>query len=298
MISKFLIIGLSILKEPIWKDKQQIGEAMQTLRLGSKGILVQRLQNKLIELGYEPGSPDGIFGQKTDNAVKAFQTESGLISDGIVGRRTLALLALELSEDIPIDTEVQNEDAIINSQMVCRICHDSPANNIKRHWPLIYQAMVDNELADNPMLLMAIATVYVETGRFTPIDEYLSKYNTTAAGHPFDKYDDRSDLGNRGYPDGARYKGRGFIQLTGRANYRNIGQLIGVGEQLENYPESANDPDIAAKILAAFLKRQESSIRSALEAGDLKKARRLVNGGSHGLPEFSRCYRLGESLVS
>ena len=272
---------------------------MKTLRLGSKGELVTRLQSKLSQLGFQPGIIDGIFGQKTFFAVKAFQAENGLIADGIVGRQTLALLALEFTNkdhilSQPISGELTN---LISSQLVTRICHDSPPQNIHTHWPIISDSMQKLDLADKPMLLMAIATVYVETGRFTPIDEYVSRFNTTANGHPFDKYDDRADLGNTGYPDGARYKGRGFIQLTGRANYKNIGAFIGLGDKLIADPESANDPEIAAKILAAFLKRAEKSIRKVLAREDLKKARKLVNGGSHGLPEFSRCYRLGESLV-
>ncbi|MCH2055965.1 MAG: hypothetical protein MK214_04985 [Thalassotalea sp.] len=136
---------------------------------------------------------------------------------------------------------------------------------------------------------MAIATVYVETESFKPISEYLSEYNTTFISHDFDKYDDRKDLGNTGAPDGARFKGRGYIQLTGRANYRNIGELIGSGNALERQPELANDGDIAGQMLAASLKRQEASIRAALEAHDLAKARRIVNVGHHGLPEFERC---------
>ncbi|MFC6441416.1 peptidoglycan-binding protein [Bowmanella sp. JS7-9] len=265
---------------------------MQTLRFGCRGELVRRLQQTLTQLGFYQASLDGDFGAKTLAAVEAYQQHHGLVTDGVVGRRTMGQLGLDLSD------EARSYDGEhFDVGLVQRICHDSPAQNIAYHWPRILDAMLDEELSDNDMLLMAVATVYVETGRFAPLDEYESRFNSTATGHPFDKYDDRKDLGNLGYPDGARYKGRGYIQLTGRANYRDISKRIGMNNELEHDPELANDPDVAAKVLASFLKRCEEPLREALANDDLKAARRLINGGSHGLPEFSRCYRLGKQLL-
>lgn len=59
-----------------------------TLRVGSRGNLVKYLQFKLKILGYSVGSVDGIFGQNTASAVRAFQQANGLTPDGIVGRLT------------------------------------------------------------------------------------------------------------------------------------------------------------------------------------------------------------------
>jgi putative chitinase len=50
--------------------------------------------------------------------------------------------------------------------------------------------------------------------------------------------------------------------------------------------------------LASFIKSKEQKIRNALKAGDLKKARKLVNGGSHGLEEFTKAYKTGEALIA
>lgn len=280
---------------------------METLRIGDKGEAVYQLQQQLISLGYSLGQVDGHFGDKTDNAVRLFQQAAGLTIDGIFGRQSYAKLAKEYANKSRQETQSQSAEVaptiggngeLVDEQgfhtpLVKRICHGSPAVNIDSNWPLIEHSLRAQSLADLPMMLMAIATVYVETGSFKPISEYLSKYNTTFTSHDFDKYDDRKDLGNTGAPDGARFKGRGYIQLTGRANYRNIGELIDLGNALERQPELANDGDIAGQVLAAFLKRQEASIRAALEAHDLAKARRIVNGGRHGLPEFERCYNLG-----
>ena len=52
------------------------------------------------------------------------------------------------------------------------------------------------EIGDRPMVLMALATIRAESAGFRPIDEGISRYNTSPSGHPFDLYDHRHDLGN------------------------------------------------------------------------------------------------------
>ncbi|MDR1563870.1 MAG: peptidoglycan-binding protein [Oscillospiraceae bacterium] len=66
--------------------------ASGSLKLGSRGDEVKALQKRLIELGYLTGSADGVFGQGTEDAVKAFQQRAGLTTDGVAGKGTLAKL--------------------------------------------------------------------------------------------------------------------------------------------------------------------------------------------------------------
>ena len=124
-----------------------------------------------------------------------------------------------------------------------------------------------------------------------------SRFNSSPNGHPFDLYDNRKDLGNQGPPDGERFRGRGYIQLTGRFNYGKYGGVIGLGDQLVQSPERATDPRIAAQLLAAFLKDKEVPIKEALRENDLRAARRLVNGGVHGLDRFAEAYTIGLGLI-
>src|SRR5207248_3015365 len=145
------------------------------------------------------------------------------------------------------------------------------------------------------MMLIAHGTIRAETEGFVRISEGKSKFNTSAGGQPFDKYDNRKDLGNRGRPDGPNFKGRGFVQLTGRSNYKEHGDAIGV--DLISQPDLANDPTIAARLLASFIKRKEQRIREALANGDLKEARRLVNGGSNGLDRFTDAFNIGVGII-
>ena len=74
--------------------------------------------------------------------------------------------------------------------------------------------------------------------------------------------------------------------------------MIGLGDQLTKKPELANDPKIAAQLLATFLKDKERQIKEALLDNDLKTARKLVNGGSHGLDRFSDAYMRGDALLT
>jgi putative chitinase len=146
-------------------------------------------------------------------------------------------------------------------------------------------------------VLMALATIRAETEPFLPLEEGQSKFNTSPSGHPFDLYDNRKDLGNTGPPDGASFKGRGFVQLTGRSNYRHYGPLLSTPADLEAQPALAADAATAAALLALFLGDRELQIKDALLHHNMQAARRLVNGGSHGLEPFTDAYQRGDALL-
>jgi peptidoglycan L-alanyl-D-glutamate endopeptidase CwlK len=186
----------------------------------------------------------------------------------------------------------------ISVEIASKMFPGTPVNNIKENLPFVLKALNDAGLSDKDMILMALATIRAETGNFTPLSEFKSKFNTAPGGAPFALYDNRKDLGNQGPPDGNSFKGRGYIQLTGRANYKEHGAAIGLGNQLIDNPGLANQPDIAAKLLASFLKSKEAKIRNAIANGDLKLARKLVNGGSHGLDVFTAAFNTGKALLT
>jgi len=267
---------------------------MQTLNLGSQGADVIELQKQLKKLGFNPGRIDGDFGSGTEAAVMAFQRSEGLLADGIVDIKTLQALGFNPTTETIVAASVLQK---INVAIVSRMFPQTPLDNIKKNLPIVLFAMDEANLTDRNMLLMALATIRAETESFRPIDEGKSRFNTSPGGRPFDLYDNRKDLGNQGPPDGTNFKGRGFIQLTGRDNYRIIGRDIGMGKQLVENPSLANEPDIAAKILAFFLKRKQREINEALMENDLRQARKLVNGGSHGLDRFTSAFMIGKSLL-
>lgn len=94
-------------------------------------------------------------------------------------------------------------------------------------------------------------------------------------------YEGREDLGNIHAGDGKRYKGRGLIQLTGRANYRKIGEKLDL--LLEDNPELAAEPVTSLKIACEYWKIR--NINGAADRDDLIKATKLVNGGLNGLED-------------
>lgn len=186
----------------------------------------------------------------------------------------------------------------LTPELVARLfVPETPLGNIRRHLPNVRAGLRAYGLIDRDMLLMALATIRAETEGFVPIDEFQSQYNTEKV--PFDLYEPGTPigkkLGNTEAGDGARFKGRGFVQLTGRWNYAELGKQINV--DLVAQPELANDPKIAGQLLACFLANKEDAIRTALAAGDLKTARKLVNGGSHGFDRFKDAYDKGIKFI-
>lgn len=92
-------------------------------------------------------------------------------------------------------------------------------------------------------------------------------------------YEGRKDLGNVKPGDGKRFKGRGPIQLTGRANYAIYGAALGL--DLINHPEQVAQPEIGILVAALFWHR--NGLNALADADDLKRITRKINGGYNGL---------------
>jgi putative chitinase len=125
---------------------------------------------------------------------------------------------------------------------------------------------------DRPARLPAfVAQVAHESGRFRFLRElggatYLARY------------DGRADLGNTEAGDGARYCGRGLIQLTGRKNYRIYGTALGL--PLLEQPELASDPAIAARLALEYWQRND--LNDLADEGRFGLITRRINGGTNG----------------
>jgi peptidoglycan hydrolase-like protein with peptidoglycan-binding domain len=267
---------------------------MALLKLDARGADVVALQEALQTHGFNPGPADGDFGLGTQAAVIAFQKSEGLEPDGVVGPLTRDRLGMPAAPPPAPAVDVTAEVTVAH---VSRMFPQTPIGNIITNLPFVLKAMHDANLGDKPMLLMALGTIRAETASFRPISEGQSRFNTSPSGHPFDLYDNRRDLGNRGPRDGDSFKGRGFVQLTGRGNYTTFSAKLNMSTELVDNPEKANDPTIASQLLALFLQDKERRIRNALDIDDLAEARKLVNGGKHGLAEFTAAYRIGERIL-
>ena len=116
-----------------------------------------------------------------------------------------------------------------------------------------------------------------ECAHFNTMEEYASG----AA------YEGRGDLGNTQPGDGKRYKGRGYIQLTGRANYRTFGRALGL--DLEGNPTLALQPAVASKVALKYWKdRVRPRVSNFCNTRD---ATYYINGGSNGLSDRESYFR-------
>lgn len=261
------------------------------LRRGAHGVEVEWLQKRLTAQGFPPGLIDGRFGLGTEAALLAYQRAHELLPDGVVGPATWSMLG---HGEATAATDLTDR---IDAAFVGELFPFTPQAPIRRHLPVVLAGLRAAGLTDKPMLLMALATIRAESEGFAPVAEAPSRFNSSPQGRSFDLYDHRRDLGNQGPPDGEQFRGRGFVQLTGRANYRHYGQALGLGDALCRRPDRALEPALAGRILAAFLAERRRPIKEALLEGDLARARRLVNGGRHGLDRFAAAYRTGAALL-
>src|ERR1700733_9828754 len=106
-------------------------------------------------------------------------------------------------------------------------------------------------------------------------------YRTTEEFASGKEYEGRQDLGNTQRGDGPRYKGRGLLQLTGRANYADYGKALGV--DLVNNPTLAAQPALSLKIACEYWKRH--NINADCDRDDVQAVTRKVNGGLNGLSD-------------
>lgn len=103
----------------------------------------------------------------------------------------------------------------------------------------------------------------------------LSEYATGG------EYEGRKDLGNIRPGDGVRYKGRGAIQVTGRDNYKRVGDALGI--DLVNMPERAAEPAVGLLVSCEFWK--EKDLNRLADQDNVVAVTHKVNGGENGLAD-------------
>ncbi|MFW0788040.1 glycoside hydrolase family 19 protein [Gordonia sp. CPCC 205333] len=130
------------------------------------------------------------------------------------------------------------------------------------------RAMKDGEI-NTPLRQAAfLSQLAVESDRWRTTEEYANG----------DAYEGRGDLGNEWPGDGPRFKGRGYIQVTGRENYTQMSGDLGV--DFVSDPELAADPKYAYPVSVWYWNSR--GINSAADGGDIDLVSQLVNGGEYG----------------
>lgn len=152
-----------------------ISTVFATSRIGSTGQEVTNIQSRLKNWGYYTGSVDGVYGQKTADAVKAFQRKNGLTADGIAGPATLAKIGLPTgssssgnsnSRDIQLLAQAVNGEArgesytgqvAVAAVILNRVRHPSFPNTIAG---VIYQPGAFTAVSDGQINLTPSSSCY------------------------------------------------------------------------------------------------------------------------------------------
>jgi len=261
------------------------------LKVGSKGDDVKKLQEKL-GLG-----ADGSFGPGTEKAVKAWQTTNGLTADGVVGDGTWSKL---FGESAPVAVP---KPAVVIPPSEFKL------EALKGHVPDAVIAQIPDTAAKfnitNPLRLAHfLAQCGHESGGFKAVSENLNysakgllgtfgKYfNATTAAQYERKpemiasrvYGSRMGNGDEASKEGFKFRGRGYIQLTGKSNYTNFTKFIG--------EDCIASPDLVATkypLASAAFFFDSNKLWSICDKGatdaDVTAVTKRVNGGTIGLPD-------------
>ncbi|WP_338678903.1 glycoside hydrolase family 19 protein [Janthinobacterium sp. TB1-E2] len=106
-------------------------------------------------------------------------------------------------------------------------------------------------------------------------------------------YEGRADLGNTQRGDGVRFRGRGLLQVTGRANYAACGKALGL--DLLAQPELLEQTVNACRSAGWFW--QTRGLNALADAGDQERVTRRINGGVNGLAERLALYREARKVL-
>jgi predicted chitinase len=150
-----------------------------------------------------------------------------------------------------------------------------PADVARKNLPYMTRAMREFGITTRPRARAFLATVLHESMR-------LQAMNEIGGGS---KYEGRGGLGNSQAGDGERFKGRGPIQLTGRANYENYGRQLGLN--LVAHPERVATPQVGWRVAACYFAKRPGLLAAA-DAHNFRLVTYKVNGGYNGWDDRQR----------
>ena len=268
------------------------------LKLGSKGEEVKKLQSKL---GL---TPDGVFGKSTENALKNWQAKNRLVADGVAGPKTLSMLGI---------TTIVKEDKIIPRTStpinLSKLKGVIPENVISQ----IPEAMQKFNISTPLRLAHFLSQCSHESGGFKMVVENLN-YSADGLRKIFPKYfpgnlsesyarnpekiaskvyGGRMGNGNETTKEGFKFRGRGYLQTTGKNNYAQFSKFIG--------EDCVANPDLVATkypLASAAFFFDSNKLWSICDRGSddatVTAVTKRVNGGTiglnHRISEFRRIF--------
>lgn len=275
------------------------------LKVGSKGEDVKKLQAKL-GLG-----ADGIFGKGTEDAVKSFQTKNGLSPDGIVGENTWKRIMGEstlITEPAPVPSKPV---ASVGGLKLDKLKGHIPDNVISQIPEVATKFGIDTPLK----LAHFLAQCGHESGGFRVVSENLN-YSAQGLKNIFPKYfpgnlsesyarnpqkiankvyGGRMGNGAESTGEGFKFRGRGYIQLTGKDNYTAFGKAIN--------EDIVSNPDLVSTkypLLSAAWFFSKNCLRKVVDESNVTvtNVTKCVNGGTIGLPDRLKHFKEYYHLLS
>jgi putative chitinase len=250
------------------------------LHRGSRGPLVIELQRRLMAAGFNPGPTDGFFGAQTEDALRSFQQDLGMNADGIVDSNIWRSLGVQLRA--PEREEVEGPGLSVDQlRTVMPNCSELHATELLPHLNAVMAAADITTPQRQAAFLAQLAFV---SGQLNLLEEPDSG----------EQYEGREDLGNVRPGDGPRYKGRGPLLLTGRANYRAAGKALGI--DLENDPERAADPEVGFRVAGWLWTSRD--LNAVADQGDFEEITRRFLGRDTVLPRHMAFYRRALTMLA
>lgn len=263
------------------------------LKVGSTGDDVKKLQEKL---GI---SADGVFGNGTATKVKEWQAANGLTADGIVGNGTWSKMFPETSTPVEV----------VSTPVSAPVATGLNLDKLKGHIPDAVLAQIPETAArfnitSNLRLAHFLAQCSHESGGFKAVSENLNysadglkrifpKYfpGETAAAYARNPekianrvYSSRMGNGDEASGEGYKFRGRGYIQLTGKSNYSKFDGFVD--------DDILSNPDLVATkypLASAAFFFNSNSLWSICDLGSdeatVSKVTKRVNGGTIGLAD-------------
>jgi len=263
------------------------------LKIGSQGNLVKQLQEKLGIVA------DGNFGPKTDTALKQWQSKNGLVADGIAGLITLSRMGITIPTVQKETLKLDKLKGVIPDSVLSEI------ETIGEKFGII----------TNLRLCHFLAQCSTESGNFKAVNENLN-YSKSGLMKLFSSYfpgnlsesyqfqpekiasriyGNRMGNGNEESKEGWKFRGRGYIQLTGKQNYSIFSKFIG--------EDCVANPDLVATkypLASAAFFFNNNNLWTICDEGSTEdvvtRVSRRVNGGDNGLDhrksEFKKFHKI------
>lgn len=265
---------------------------MKIIKFGSTGEEVKQIQRKL---GLDD---DGVFGKNTEAKVKEWQKSNGLLDDGIIGQMTWAkMFPLPIQAN---DFNLQTLRSVIRDAVIMEIPETAKRFNISTKLRLAHFlaqcahesglfALVSENLNYDAQGLMRVFP------RYFPTRELALQYQWKAELIASRVYGSRMGNGDEATKEGWLYRGRGYIQLTGKNNYRAFDAFVD--------DNILANPDLVATkypLMSAAWFFHVNALWSLCDIGAtpeaVKRVTLAVNGGYNGLDDrqskFDMFYRL------